>query len=361
MNPKEEKEDSAIKKKYIATLIGTGIGDTLGMPVEGWKKEQIERYERNITEPTVQSYIYDDSRSLIKEDEYGKIKYYTISLKKGQYTDDTLLTIALAKSIAEVGAPSLEYIANEQLITYKKTLANHGTPQRGFGKSTIEALENYEKTRDPYNSGVNLGPGNGPVMKIAPIGIYMDATGEFETGIKFAKLIAKTTHQDPRSIVGAAIQANNIYTLLHDTSKNLFIKSAIEICEEHEEELDSKNGKKDKFPGSKEGSMLSRLKWIKNNMDAPSKEAYKQLKNSSKVYESFPFAMFMFQKYWDRPIEGILKTVNYGGDADTTGAIFGALVGAKHGMIFPKEWVEILEDHDVLEDLGEKLYQLRTR
>lgn len=349
------KEDSTIKKKYIATLMGTGIGDTLGMPIEGWKKAQIEKYDKKITEPTIQSYAFDDQQSLIKEDEYGKIKYYGISLKKGQYTDDTILTLALAKAIIEIGAPSLEYIATEQLIAYRNATSNHGKPNRGFGRSTSEALEEYERTRNPYNSAVNLGPGNGPAMKIAPLGLYMDASGEYDTGLKFAKLIAKITHQDPRSIVSAVIQSHNVYTLLHNTDRKTFIKSATRICKEHEEAVT------EKYPGWQEGSMHSRLKWIRENMDATVDEAYTQLKNSSKVYESLPFAMFMFQKYWDKPIEGLLETVNYGGDADTTGAIYGALAGAKHGMIFPKEWVEVLENHDEIKKLGEELYNLRTK
>jgi hypothetical protein len=37
--------------RYRAVLIGTAIGDTLGMPVEGWKKEQIHKYVGRITKP----------------------------------------------------------------------------------------------------------------------------------------------------------------------------------------------------------------------------------------------------------------------------------------------------------------------
>lgn len=348
-------EEPTIKEKYVGVLIGTGIGDTLGMPVEGWKREQIKKYNIKIESPTVQEYIYRIDRTIVHEDEHGKIKYYGISLKKGQYTDDTILTMALAKSIVDIGAPSLESIAADQVAAYRNAQSNHGKPNRGFGKSTKIALENLEKNRDPYNSAVNLGPGNGPTMKIAPLGIYMEATGQYDTGLKFAKLIAKITHQDPRSVVSAVIQAHNVYTLLHTTTRKQFIKTAIDVCEEHEEKA-TKN-----YPGYEEGSILKRLKWIRDNMDAAREEARKELKNSSKVYESFPFAMFMFQKYWDNPIEGILKTVNQGGDADTTGAIFGAMAGARHGMIFPNEWIECLENHEDLKKLGEGLYNLRVR
>ncbi len=35
---------------YQATLLGCGIGDSLGMPVEGWSKEQIVKYVGKITD-----------------------------------------------------------------------------------------------------------------------------------------------------------------------------------------------------------------------------------------------------------------------------------------------------------------------
>ena len=31
-----------MKERYIATLVGCALGDILGMPVEGWKREQIK-------------------------------------------------------------------------------------------------------------------------------------------------------------------------------------------------------------------------------------------------------------------------------------------------------------------------------
>ena len=81
------------------------------------------------------------------------------------------------------------------------------------------------------------------------------------------------------------------------------------------------------------------MRWIIENKDGAVESAYQHLGNTSSVYRSYPFTLFMFQKYWDQPLEGLLETINYGGDCDTTGAMFGALAGAKHGNIFPKHWL----------------------
>lgn len=77
------------------------------------------------------------------------------------------------------------------------------------------------------------------------------------------------------------------------------------------------------------------------------------------MLDAYPFTIFMFQKYWDDPVKGIIETVNFGGDCDTTGAIFGALAGARHGMVFPKEWVDVLKNKDRLQKAAEGIYALR--
>lgn len=74
------------------------------------------------------------------------------------------------------------------------------------------------------------------------------------------------------------------------------------------------------------------------------------------VYRSYPFALWMFQKYWDYPIEGLFDLVNFGGDCDTTAAIYGAMVGAKHGNIFPKHLQKINNLEYVL-SLGDELWK----
>ena len=66
----------------------------------------------------------------------------------------------------------------------------------------------------------------------------------------------------------------------------------------------------------------------------------------------------MFQKYWNNPIEGLIETVNWGGDADTTGAIYGALCGAKHGMIFPEKWIKETKNLEPLIKAAEGIYDL---
>jgi len=38
-------------ERYIATLIGCALGDTLGMPVESFNRQQIKKYAGRVTQP----------------------------------------------------------------------------------------------------------------------------------------------------------------------------------------------------------------------------------------------------------------------------------------------------------------------
>ena len=58
------------KKKFIGCIVGTGVGDALGEPVEGCTRIYIENYNVDIPK-----------------------------LYLGRYTDDTQLTIAIAESL----------------------------------------------------------------------------------------------------------------------------------------------------------------------------------------------------------------------------------------------------------------------
>ncbi len=339
-------------EKYSAALLGCAIGDALGMPVEGWKREQIMKYVGRITGLIGPVIVRDENGEVVYQDEHGPLKYWTKAFKKGDYTDDTILTLALAESIVKMKGVDIADIAQRQLREYVLRKREDGTVSGGFGSTTTAAFKNLENGLSPYESGVIGGPGNAPAMKMSPAGLYMDATGRYEEGLKAAEAIGRITHLDPRSVASGVVQAHAVYALLKGTDREEFLKSAVEVCREHEKPLTRD------FAFHKKGNLLSRLEWIFNNKDNSAEEAYNVLGASSVVYRSYPFALFMFQKYWDNPVDGLIETVNYGGDCDTTGAIYGALAGAKNGMAFPEEWIKELKDADKISGLGKEICNL---
>lgn len=340
--------------KYIGTLIGCALGDTLGMPVEAWSKARIEKYAGKILSPITPIIIRNESGEIVYKDEFGKIKYFNIDSTKGDYTDDTILTLALAESIAAKQGLDLEDIAQRQLYEYTSRIQADGTVAGGFGGTTRQGFERLRSGISLLESGVIGGPGNAPAMKMSPLGLYMDATNDSKQGLEYAELIGKITHLDPRSIASGVIQAHSIYVLLQDISREKFIESLVEVCSSWEKPVPAN------YSAAQAGSLTSRLNWIEQNKNVRDEEAHAVLGSGSSVLCSYPFALFMFQKYWDEPLRGLIETVNWGGDCDTTGAMYGALCGAKNGMIFPEEWLNVLKNKEKIEKAGRGIYQIKN-
>ena len=73
------------------------------------------------------------------------------------------------------------------------------------------------------------------------------------------------------------------------------------------------------------------------------------------VVKSMEAALWAFARS-DTFEEGALLAVNLGRDADTTGAIYGQLAGAYHGVAaIPPGWREKLASHDLLERCADQL------
>lgn len=173
--------------------------------------------------------------------------------------------------------------------------------------------------------------------------------------MQFAEAVGRITHLDPRSLASGVVQAHAVYAVLNNVDREEFLNSVVAVCKRYEKPVTSE------FPLHEKGNLTSRLEWIAAHKDVDDREAHKVIGSNSNVFQSYPFAVFMFQKYWNDPVEGLIETVNYGGDCDTTGAMYGALAGAKNGMIFPSSWLDELPNRDKIIKLGQKMYQLAGR
>ena len=92
-------------------------------------------------------------------------------------------------------------------------------------------------------------------------------------------------------------------------------------------------------------------------LDPP--DAFARTHNGAYVLEALPAALWAFLSRPENPEDAIVVAVNGGYDADTVGAMAGALAGAYHGASgLPRRWTDNVEATAELSDLGTRLHEL---
>lgn len=326
--------------QIVGSFVGCAIGDALGMPVEGWPRERIKKHFGRITEMMDPVILKDEEGKLLSEDEFGKLHNWTRDFQKGDYTDDTILSLAIAQSIISRGLPDIHDIGYRHARVYQKYKS--GFYKGGFGGTTKKAMRALLAGVSPLKSGVPESLGTGPAMKMAPLGLWAAAQGiENSTMEYFARKIGEMTHLEPAAVQGGILHAAATKAAMNNSFANHFICTMQYFCgniREYEEKLD----------------------WIRYNhanIFTCESSFYERLGSSFKVTDAYPLTLWYVVRYWDDPIKGLEELVSQGGDCDTTGAMYGAIVGARHGMIWPERWTKDLQGFDRIVKIAKSFYQ----
>ncbi len=128
-----------------------------------------------------------------------KTTNFPLFSKNCTFTDDTVLTVALADSILH--KEDFKKKLKEYYFLY---------PYAGYGGSfRLWALSDESQ---PYNSW-----GNGSAMRVSPVGFAFDDLG---TVLKEAKKSAEVTHNHPEGIKGAQATAASIFLARNGKNKS---------------------------------------------------------------------------------------------------------------------------------------------
>lgn len=119
-----------------------------------------------------------------------KTKDFPLFHPRCKFTDDTVLTVAIADSIL-AGHPYLESV---------RTIGRR-YPGAGYGGTFIRWL--YSKDLQPYNSW-----GNGSAMRVSPVGFAFET---IEDVLREAARSAEITHNHPEGIKGAQATALAVF------------------------------------------------------------------------------------------------------------------------------------------------------
>lgn len=223
---------------------------------------------------------------------------------RARFTDDTVMTVAVAKAIMEsqgTGKPFSECVI-DNFHAY-----GHAYPRAGYGGKFYRWLAGG--LREPYNSF-----GNGSAMRVSPVGWAFDTLEATEA---MAEASAAVTHNHPEGVKGAQATAGSIFLARNGASKD-----------------DIRTYVVDKYG---------------YNLDRSLAEIKPDYTFHETCQESVPEAIQAFLES-DNYEEAARKAVWLAGDADTQAAIAGAIAEAMFGM--PEDIRK-----QSLERLDERLYE----
>lgn len=208
-----------------------------------------------------------------------KTKEFPLFVAESRFTDDTVLTVAVADCLLTGSA----YV--DKFHEYTRTY-----PDRGYGVGFWHWVESG--SRQPYNSW-----GNGSAMRVSPVSL---AFPTLEEVVKEAKASAEVTHNHPEGIRGAQATAAATFLARQGETKTK-IRTAIE-----------KNF----------GYDLSRT-------IASIRQTYSF---NESCHGTVPEAIMAFLESEDYE-DAVRLAISLGGDADTLACIAGGIAGAFYGSL----------------------------
>lgn len=245
--------------------------------------------------------------------EFSKIKtkdFKLLSIKKNFITDDTLMTLAIAKAVLEAGTDFelLEVLAKKYLLEIGRKYPS------GYGRLFKEWLKSDDP--QPYNSF-----GNGAAMRVSACGI---AYNSLEDVKKAAHAVTVVTHNHPEGLKAAEATAVAIYLLRKGASK-YDLRKAIQ----------------------------------------PYYNLYRNLEEIRPYYHftedaryTVPQAVLSFLESSDFE-DAIRNAVSLGGDADTLAAITGSLAEAYYGI--PDDLATQIDPYVYEDDLVEIIDEFKAK
>ncbi len=290
------------RNAIVGCILGTAVGDSLGLPYEGVSPQRAMRL-------------------------LGPADRHRFFFRRGMISDDTEHTCMVAQSLIEAGGDAR---------LFSRRLAAHlrwwilALPA-GVGKATARAGFKLWLGAKPENAGV-FSAGNGPAMRAAIFGAAID---DLTLMLDLVRASSKLTHSDPKAEFGAiAIALAAKHSRDHQSvDANVWLGQVVDTAGEAAAEL---------------------VEWLRQAIDSvTTKESTKAFAQrlgldrgvSGYTYHTVPVAIHAWLSHPADYRRAVSAIIECGGDADTTAAIVGGIVGAAVGAEgIPKEWLSGIWD-----------------
>jgi ADP-ribosyl-[dinitrogen reductase] hydrolase len=276
----------------LGALVGAAVGDALGAPFEF---QPAGTFSTRFPQP-----VFGGNAEMIGGGSFD--------WAPGEFTDDTQLALALAESL----------VANEcsfdpELTWTHFTAWSHRATDVGITTSTALSQSDWRTAAEDAHRLLGRTASNGSVMRIAPIGILGARLSTVDT-VELACAQSALTHFDSRAGWAAAMAAELISRLIHGYDFDAMLATLPALVDDEHRDLFacllSPTWEPRMANGQSNGSAticLAQAVWA--------------VRTSSSFEQA------------------VTAAIDLGDDADTVGAVTGALAGARYGIqAIPSRW-----------------------
>jgi ADP-ribosylglycohydrolase/catechol 2,3-dioxygenase-like lactoylglutathione lyase family enzyme len=292
----------------------------------------------------------------------GRFYPHTEIIRAGEYSDDTQLTLAIARSRITAGASWWSHFTRNELPLWMLY-------ERGGGGATKRAAASWVRGVAPWKQPdvqavaryFDAG-GNGVAMRVVPHAVFHAEVGDPSALLRDVLVDGTATHGHPRALIGAAAYAYAAWWLLrahHTVGFGELVAVLLDTssvwgaapASTQNEWLDAASSSRrdyDKLWADVVDEMRQLLQLARNGLEdgalADDNEvldrmgAFSKQKGSGTV--SAAAAIYLAARHAAQPLQGVLRAAfALGSDTDTIAAMTGGLVGGLGGSDWlPPEW-----------------------
>jgi ADP-ribosylglycohydrolase len=285
--------------RVLGCVLGGAVGDALGAPFEGL-------WARNVPDPATLLAGYAEYEGF----------------PRGQYTDDTQLTVATLQSVVRLGCIDPADVARRIARLWRSQAVV------GPGGACTAAADRLLAGGHWPECGAPVGQaGNGTAMRTAALGLYFfPHPGGL---VEAVAQVSRITHQDPRSIAGGVAIASAARLLAAHPEIE-----AGELCRAVAADAQPFHptfaGLVAELPAQLSGShaaVLEYVAWSGGEM-----REFHEVIITPYVVPTVLAALWAVSRFPTSWSEAVAAAIGLGGDVDTVGAIVGGLMGARLGL-----------------------------
>lgn len=271
-----------ILDRLRGVAVGAAVGDALGMPLEFGPAIPADR--------------------LVRTMQAGR-------LPAGAFTDDTEMALALADSLLERRPLDADNLAQHLVAWYHAGPPDIGNQTRAV-LGRIARGATWRAAVEAVQRAAPGSAGNGSVMRCWPVALaHWD---DLDRLLADSWLQSQVTHAHPDCVAGCAFVNAAIYHLVHGVPANEAVAQALDDA---------------RTPAG-----------LRRVIEAAPAKSRGELPNTGWVRHTLESAVWGLLTT-DSFEEAVVQVVNLGDDADTAGAVVGALAGAAYGLgAVPTAW-----------------------